>query len=135
MERPDLIFSYWIFVWYLLYFFGFFKLYNPKFAIILGIIENMTILFLMIYYKTKFRLILLFLTMFLILKIIPIYTIWNEKIKTNDIIFTFILFIIYLFWCIINNRKINNFTKTTKDLVFHNKNTLPGIFFLEKLRL
>ena len=110
MIRPDFIFSYWIFVWYLLYIFGFVKTYSPKFAIIFGIIENVIILFLMFYYKTKIDLVLLFVIMFLLLKIIPIYTIWNEKINKKDIISSFFLFIFYLFWCYVNNKNILTFT-------------------------
>jgi hypothetical protein len=135
MVRPNFIFSYWIFAWYLLYFFGFFKLYNPKFAIILGIAENLIMLFLMFYYNTKYNLILLFIILFTILKIIPIYTIWNDKIHNKDIIATFVLFIIYLFWCRMNNNKISNFIKTTKDLILHNKNTFPGMVIFQKIGL
>jgi len=135
MERLDFIFSYWIFVWYLLYFFGFFKLYNPKFAIILGITENLFILFLMFYYNTKYHLILLFIIVVTIQKIIPVYIIWNDKIHNKDIIATFILFIIYLFWCRINNKKFSNIIKPAKDLILHNKNTFPGMVIFQKIGL
>lgn len=37
--RLDYVFSYWIFAWYLLYIAKITK-YNPKFVLILGIIEN-----------------------------------------------------------------------------------------------
>lgn len=121
MERLDLVFSYWIFVWYLLYFFGF-KLYNPKFAIILGISVNLIILFLMFYYNTKYYLILLFIIVVTIQKIIPIYTIWNDKIQNKDIIATFILIIIYLFWYKLNNKKFSNIIKPQKELILYNKN-------------
>jgi len=133
MERPDLIFSYWIFAWYLLYFFGFFKFYNPKFAIIFGIFENLIMLFLLFYYNIKFYLILLFIIVVTIQKIIPLYTIWNDKIQNKDIIATFILFIIYLFWYRINNKNFSNIIKPTKDLILHNKNTFPGMVILEKI--
>ena len=39
MIRPDLIFSYWIYLWYILYIFKVLK-YNPKLAIIFGMIKN-----------------------------------------------------------------------------------------------
>jgi len=133
MSRPDLIFSYWIFVWYLLYYFGFVS-FNPKFAIICGIVENLFIMILMIYYQTRIKLILLFLIMFFILKVFPIYTIWREKVRISDISATIALFGIYLFWVIIVNKKtVYNFTRQTTDLIVHNKNTLPGMIFLEKL--
>ena len=133
MERPDFVFSYWIFTWYLLYIFGIIKTYNPKFAIILGIIENACMLFLLFYYNTKFHLILLFIIVVTLQKIIPIYTIWNDKIQNKDIIATFILFIIYLFWYRINNKKFSNIIKPIKDLILHNKNTFPGMVIFQKI--
>ena len=95
MERLDFIFSYWVYAWYLLFWFKIIDTYNPKFAIIVGIVENLAILVLMFYYHTKIRFRILFVIMMIIAKIIPIYTIWNEKITSKDIIATFILFIIY----------------------------------------
>jgi hypothetical protein len=133
MEKPYFIFSYWIFTWYLLYFFNITD-YNPKFAIIISIIENICILLLMIYYNTKLKIIILFTIMIIILKIIPIYTIWDKKIIwKKDIKSTIILFIIYLFFLIINKKSINDFIKNTKNLILHNKSTLPGMIIIEKI--
>ena len=134
MEKVYFIFSYWIFLWYLLYFFKIVN-YNPKFAIIIGIIENICILLLMIFYNTKVKLFLLFILMMIILKIIPLYSIWNKKIQNRDIIATFILFIIYLFFMILNKKNVSNFIKHIKDLIIYNKNTLPGMSFFEKLNI
>lgn len=130
--RLDFIFSYWIFFWYLLYIFGLVTQYNPKFSIVCGLIENTCILFLMLYFHTRIKLILLFIIMSILLKIIPLYTLWTTKIKWHDIQMTFLLFFIYLFWTYINNQKYNDFMKRTQDLILHNKNTLPGMRFLEK---
>jgi hypothetical protein len=131
--RLDFIFSYWIFFWYLLYIFGLVRKYNPKFAIICGLIENAFIISLMFYYQTSTKLIILFVIMSMILKIIPLYTLWNKKIKNADIGFSFLLFFIYLFWTFINNQKMDDFVARTKDLIIYNKNTLPGMQFLEKI--
>jgi hypothetical protein len=132
MEKVYFIFSYWIFLWYLLYYCKIIK-YNPKFAIIIGMIENICILLLMIYYNTKIKLFLLFILMMIILKFIPLYSIWNTKIQTSDIIATFVLFIIYLFFMILNKKNISDFIKQSKDLIIYNKNTLPGMSFFEKI--
>jgi len=132
MMRIDYIFSYWIFFWYLLYVFGLVE-YNPKFAIFCGIIENLIIITLMFLYNTKKKLILLFAIMFVLLKIIPLYTIWKSKIRNIDIIFTFALFSIYLVWSFLNNKTLRDFYKQTQELIFHNKNTLPGMMVLQKL--
>jgi len=129
MENIALIFSYWIFLWYLLYILKLVE-YNPKFAILCGLVENLFILILMFYYGTKQNLVLLFLIMMFILKIIPLYSVFYEKIYFKDIVFTFVLFGIYLIWIVLNKKSISDFTKQTFDLVLHNKNTFPGMIFL-----
>jgi hypothetical protein len=134
MLRVDFIFSYWIFFWYILYIFNITN-YNPKFIIICGLIANLIILFLMFYYKTNPKLIYLFVIMMCILKIIPIYTIWNSKIKMNDIFITIFLIILYLLWIFIHKKNINDYIINTKKLIIYNKNTLPGMQLLEKLGL
>jgi len=129
MVQMNFIFSYWIFFWYLLYIVGFIN-YNPKFAIICGLFENLFIMLLMIYYKTKKRLLFLFFIMFTLLKVIPLYSIWTTKIKWNDIIFTIFLFVLYLIWV---KKSFLDFKHQTLDLVLYNKNTLPGMMFLDKI--
>jgi len=126
IEKFYYIFTYWIFIWYLFYIYKFVNL-NPKFALIMAIIENICILFLMFYYKTNLNLVFLYIIMMIILKIIPLYSIWNTKIGNKDIIWTFILFIIYLIFRFVNNKTIDDLIQQHKDLIIYNKNVLPGI--------
>ena len=131
MIRPDLIFSYWIYLWYILYIFKVLK-YNPKLAIICGMIENLVIFILMCIYKTKKILVVLFIIMFVILKLIPLYTIWNDKIHLNDDIKnTSLLFIIYLLWIHLNQLTITDALTNSKNLILYNKNTMPGMTILQ----
>jgi len=131
--RIDFIFSYWIFFWYLLYISGYVSLYNPKIAIICGLAENMLVLLAMIYFRTNWKLILLFITMMILLKIIPLYTLWNKPIRLNDIYYTIGLFCIYLVWAYINGKTPNDFMENTRRLIIDNKNTLPGMQILEEI--
>jgi hypothetical protein len=131
MIRPDLIFSYWIYLWYILYIFKVLK-YNPKLAIICGMFENIIVLILMYIYNTKKILVVLFIIMFFILKLIPLYTIWNDNIKLkDDIINTSLLFIIYLIWIRLNQLNIIDALNSTKNLILYNKNTMPGMIILQ----
>jgi hypothetical protein len=131
MIRPDLIFSYWIYLWYILYIFKVVK-YNPKLAIICGMIENLVIFLLMCIYNTKKILVVLFIIMFVILKLIPLYTIWNDNIKFNDDIKnTSLLFIIYLVWIHLNQLNITDALTSSKNLILYNKNTMPGMTILQ----
>lgn len=133
MIRPDLIFSYWLYLWYILYIFKVLK-YNPKLAIIFGMIENLIMFILMCIYNTKKILVVLFIIMFIILKLIPLYTIWNDKIQFNDDIKnTSLLFIIYLLWIHLNQLTITDALTNAKNLILHNKNTMPGMTILQKI--
>jgi hypothetical protein len=118
--RFDYLFSYWIFVWYLLYFFHF-TIYNPKFVLICAIIENLILLCSMIYYNTYLSVIILFICGLFIIKILPLYLIWNTKIKWQDILFTFFLFFIYIIWLYINNKSLYYIYNDTKKVIFNTK--------------
>jgi hypothetical protein len=88
----------------------------------------------MVYYKTKPKIIILFTIIVFLMKIIPLYTIWNTKVTNKDIIATIILFFIYLFWSfIVNGIKMSYFINIQKDLILHNKIKTPGIKFLDKI--
>lgn len=120
----DLIFSHWIFIWYLLYYFKIVNL-NPKIAIICGIVVNVIMLLLMFICHTNIKLILFFSFIILLSKIIPLITIWNKKINPKeDIPALMTLFVIYLVWTFINLKKVYEFIEKIKILIFYNKNTI-----------
>ena len=102
--RVDFILSYWIFVWWILYMLGIIEK-NPKLFLIIALITNIIVFF--IKFKNKYDNIFLFLIVFFIIKIIPLYTLRNIEINFNQdfpiIIYTCLL---YLFWIYIND-KIN----------------------------
>ena len=122
----DLIFSHWIFVWYLLYYFKIVKI-NPKFAIICGLVVNIMILLIMFICHTNSKLIIFFIIIVLLSKVFPLITIWNTKINPKKDILSFtILFTIYLFWIIINHKKMSEFVGNIKLLLLYNKNTISN---------
>jgi hypothetical protein len=139
--RLDLIFSYWIFLWYLLYICKIVN-YNPTFALFCGLFENAILLSLMLYYNTHKKLLLLFFIMTIFLKLIPLYTLVfyknqtlsiNRMVTSKDIFATFVLFFIYVFWVTIHQKSPSDFQQQTIDLIIHNKNTLPGMTLLDKI--
>ena len=97
--RFDLVFSYWIFAWYLLYISKIVK-YNPKLVLIIGVLENLCVLGIMLFIiKSPLETIMKFIVINMFIKIIPLYTVWNNKINfRQDLLCIFILFIIYLLW-------------------------------------
>jgi len=100
LQSADLIFTYWIFAWFLLYYLVFPNLYNPKFALISGLIVNLVILCILIYNAVPLFYIIGFMIVILVTKISPLYLIRKTKIRINDIYFTVCLFLLYVlyFW-------------------------------------
>ena len=121
--RLDYIFSYWIFIWFIFYYYKIVK-YSPLFILLIAIIVNIFtfIIFIIIFindnsYYNFFRLIEFIITNFFI-KVLPLYYIikiennvkTNEEfiklissIKKDDILIPLYLLIIYLIWLFINN--------------------------------
>ena len=96
-SRFDQIFSYWIFVWYLLYVLGVIS-YNPKFALIIGVITNLFVLLIKIISKNSFFNIFFFISVNVVIKAIPLWFLWNSKISIKDIYASLGLFSIYILW-------------------------------------
>ena len=134
MIRLDLLFSYWIFVWYILYEIEIID-YNPKAWLIFAFIINFYNIFFMIYFK-RFYMLLLFVIAVLILKGIPIWTLRNTIIYIKDIIAGLILFFIYYVWLIYNNKNIYILFKQFYDSIKYNKlKNTPIMYFLNSLKI
>lgn len=122
--RFDLVFSYWIFAWYLLYILNFTK-YSPKFAIMIGIIENIVLLIFMSLNGANRRTIGYFILVNTFIKLLPFYTLRHDTIRVKDIQATVILAIIYVGWIFTNNQSITGNYKLVYDSLTKNKDTMP----------
>lgn len=92
--RPDVIFSYWIFAYTIVYFLGF-KKYNPLLLLIIGLFHNVGLFFLYIKLKEiKWAWFLVFVNFWI--KIVPIFFLRNTTIVLNDVYFSLIYFLIFL---------------------------------------
>ena len=109
--RLDLLFSYWIFFWYLLYITGIFTYFSPMFAIIMGMIENVFTVILYLYRGISRYNLVKFTVINIFLKIIPLYTLRNESIHLKDIYFTFGLFLIYTIYVLMNSDNVIRYLK------------------------
>ena len=99
--RFDLGFSYWVFIWYLLYIFEIVDA-SPKLALTVGLVENAFLLFAMVFLSPiDIQMIFLFILSNFITKAIPAYTLRDESIDIeNDSINTMVVFIIHIAWLI-----------------------------------
>ena len=122
--------SYWVFAWYLLYMFGLVRP-NPKFAILLTLLENLWMLLWMVYLKVKPKKIIYFALMIVLVKVIPLLTVIQDKIELRDINATFGLVLMYIGW-IVWDEKVNELVGAYMQILSTSIQT-PGMLLLDKL--
>ena len=101
MKRLDLLFSFWILIWYVLYIINLIK-YNPKFWFFIALLSTLYNFYVMFYFK-RYYMALVFIIIVIIFKVIPIWTLRNTALRVKDIIAGLLLFIIYYIWLTYNN--------------------------------
>jgi hypothetical protein len=107
-NRPDLIFSHWILIWYVLYIIGIVP-YNPKYLFILGIALTVFQLGMMVLYHKSFSYIFAFILANLLMKGLPLYTIYTRKTTDMDAIVMMSSVVLYAIWLKINNKNLYRF--------------------------
>ena len=128
MPRFDLLFSYWIFTWFLVYIAGW-TTYNPTFALTIATLENSIMLALM--YKTRIYTVLLFILALFLFKLLPLYVI-TRSIRRRDILATVGLFLIYAVWMYFNEQSLTYTIQVSKDVI-ENKIDLPFTSLMKKI--
>jgi hypothetical protein len=131
--RGDLVFSYWIYAWFILYELKIIE-YSPKFPLILGIIHNLIMLIFMLLYGTSRRTIFYFIVINTLIKVIPLYYLRNEPIKLNDIYFTCGLFLLFVFWLHLNEQSLVGNIKLIHDSLLYGKEQTPFMALLNKIK-
>jgi hypothetical protein len=131
--RVDLVFSYWIYVWYILYIFKI-TTFSPKFPLLLGLLDNLIMLILMFLYGTSKSTIIYFIIINTLIKIIPLYYLRNEIIKIKDIFFTIFLFTIFIIWLHINKQSLIGNLKLIHDSLLYDNGKTPFIYFIKNFK-
>jgi len=131
--RGDLVFSYWIYFWYILYALKITN-YSPKFPLILGLIDNIIMLVLMFMYGTSKRTIFYFIVINTLIKVVPLYYLMDEPIKINDIGFTILLFVIFVIWLHLNRQSLFGNIKLIHDSLLYGQDKTPFMAFINKLK-
>ena len=99
------LFSTWIFIWFILYYFKFIS-YSPKFWIIFITIYAVLSIIYMMYIKLKMNYIFIIIVSTLLSKLIPLYLIKNNSMIIKDILLGFLLGILYLSWLYYLNENV-----------------------------
>jgi hypothetical protein len=131
--RVDLVFSYWIYFWYILYAYKI-TTYSPKFPLILGLIDNIFMLVVMLIYGTSRRTIFYFIVINTFIKVVPLYYLRNEKIYMKDIYFTILLLGIFILWLHINKQSLFGNVKIIHDSLLYGQDKTPFMVLINKLK-
>jgi hypothetical protein len=132
--RVDLVFSYWVYFWYILYSFNI-TYYSPKFPLVLGLADNIVMLYLMILYGTRYTTIIYFIIINTIIKVIPLCYLWHQPIRAKDIYFTLGLFIVFVLWLHINEQSLIGNLKLVHDSLLYGESKTPFLHFMNKLQV
>jgi hypothetical protein len=125
-SRIDLIFSYWIFFWFLLFilFRSVFKIISPAPILFMGLIGNVIILLLMIYNQTNIYMIGTLGLFILFSKIFPLYLIRDvafQKLTYKQVSSTILVTIVFCVYFVFITGSIENSIElidtTVKDLI------------------
>ncbi len=131
--RADLVFSYWIYFWYLLYAFKI-TTFSPKFPLLIGLIDNLIMFFLMLSYGTSRETIFYFLIINTLIKAVPLYYLRNEPIKWKDIYFTGLLFVLFIAWLRVNEQSLIGNLKVIYNSLLYGQNKTPFMAILNKIK-
>jgi hypothetical protein len=131
--RIDFTFSYWIFAWYLAYI-AKLTTFNPKWGLILGIVENLVFAFALALYGCVISSIVTFLLVNMILKGLPLYTIYNTKSTAKDIYLLLGLFAIYTLWTHMNGTTVMQYNAKMFQSIMHGKNETPAFWAISQIR-
>jgi hypothetical protein len=129
---PHMVFSYWILVWFILYYFKLTQ-FSPKFAITVGILENIVLFIFMIIWGTSLRTKIWFVIINTLIKILPFYYLRNEPYNLKDIYFTFGLFVLFVIWLHINKENLIGNAKLMYDSFIYGKDNTPFMSLLHKI--
>jgi len=143
--RPDFLFSYWVIMWFLMYYFipvsspgkisSFIKThFNPLLAIYFAFAENILTLFTLAYRHTPLVILLKYIAMIAILKGIPLYLLRKSRVHwIHDIAVlsgVFLLYLVYLQW---NETNLYEIYRRTFTSVRDGKTDTPGFALVEYL--
>jgi hypothetical protein len=131
VERFDFVFSYWIFAWFLLYELGT-TMYSPKIALLVGLIENIGLLCLMLYFANSWLNIFLFCLVNFFIKIVPLYILRNEPFKARDLYAFIGLLGIYVLWILVNKVPIIDEAKRRYKEIRDNKPLGPFMYYAKQ---
>jgi hypothetical protein len=108
--------------------------YNPKYLLLLGVLENLMTIILGLYYKTSIKYIVYFIFVMIVMKIIPLYFSWNNKNNftslRSDLTASISVFVLYSFWLYFNGTDVISIQRRIIDSIIEEKNETPILWLV-----
>ena len=145
--RMDYFFSYWILIWFLIYYFitkisiihtktktTIRNNFNPKFALYIALFENICRFIYLLFYNPTISLILKYILMIFVLKVIPLYLVKEEKIVLpKDLLPISGLFVVYNVYLTFLQKSIYTIYKSSTHYLIKGSNQTPFFNLLHHL--
>jgi len=139
--RTDYLFSYWIFVWFILFYATYKEgslknpVPSPKLAFIIALFENIIeIISISRVNKNPWQILKYFITIFLF-KILPIYLMWNIPIVIpRDVYILIGVFLVYTIYLYFMGTSLFEVYEETEKSLEQNKNQTPFYRFLDWIK-
>jgi len=147
--RIDYFFSYWIVIWFIIYYFiikthflsynknnkkFIQKWFNPKFALYVALFENLCIFIYLLFHKPSITLLIKYILMMVVLKVIPLYLLQEEEIKLpTDLLPVSVLFIVYNIYLSLLETSLYTIYKSSAYYIINGSNKTPFFNLLTKL--
>lgn len=129
--RVDLVFSYWVAVWYLLYI-GKMTTYSPKLMLFLGLCVNVAMLGAMLWYGTAWSGILSFVLVNLVLKVYPLYTLRTEPLRWREVYPSIAVFAIFGVWLHLHHTSLADNQREIYLSLLHGQHKTPFLQLIHR---
>lgn len=145
--RIDYFFSYWIVVWFIIYYFitktniiesntkiNIKNNFNPKFALYVALFENLCVVIYLLFHKPKTEIIIKYVLMILLINVVPIYLLQEEKIVLpKDLVPVSGLFVIYNIYVAFLKKSLYTIYKSSLQYHLKGINKTPFFHLIESL--
>lgn len=142
----DLIFSYWVYLWFVIYELVSFsssktktnqyilKHWNPLMALVFALIENVAMFVHLLYIWPSTTIVAKYIGMMLLIKVWPIYQLRNTKIEwKSDILNLSLVFIVYNLYLLVNNTNVIAVYQKTYNSIANDRNETPLFYTLNRI--
>lgn len=142
----DLIFSYWVYLWFVIYELVSFsssktkanqyilKYWNPLLALIFALIENVAMLIHLLYIWPSTTIVVKYIGMMILIKVWPIYQLRNTKIEwKHDILNLSLIFLVYNLYLLVNNTNVIEVYEKTYNSIANDRNETPIFYTINRI--